>query len=136
MTQSGELSYRRVHRASRELLFDCLTQPEHLTRFWGPDGTTTPTSATGGPKWSPTRPMCRPHWPRRTLSAASRRACGVSRTTSSAFRPAERCQRSRLEFVVHRLVPQHAVCQRHQDALQHRMTAGERPGRDPSVVAC
>ena len=42
MTQTGEFTYRRVHRASRELLFDCMTQPEHLTRFWGPDGTTTP----------------------------------------------------------------------------------------------
>lgn len=42
MTQPGEFTYRRVHRASRELLFDCLTRPEHLTRFWGPDGTTTP----------------------------------------------------------------------------------------------
>jgi uncharacterized protein YndB with AHSA1/START domain len=42
MTQAGELTYRRVHSASPELLFDCMTQPEHLTRFWGPDGTTTP----------------------------------------------------------------------------------------------
>ncbi len=42
MTQQGELTYRRVLRASRELLFDCMTQPEHLTHFWGPDGTTTP----------------------------------------------------------------------------------------------
>jgi uncharacterized protein YndB with AHSA1/START domain len=42
VTQPGEFTYRRVHEASRELLFDCLTQPEHLTRFWGPDGTTTP----------------------------------------------------------------------------------------------
>jgi uncharacterized protein YndB with AHSA1/START domain len=41
VTQSGEFTYRRVHRASRELLFDCLTQPEHLASFWGPDGTTT-----------------------------------------------------------------------------------------------
>jgi uncharacterized protein YndB with AHSA1/START domain len=38
----GEFTYRRVHRATRELLFDCLTQPEHLVRFWGPDGTSTP----------------------------------------------------------------------------------------------
>jgi uncharacterized protein YndB with AHSA1/START domain len=37
-----ELTYRRVHRASPELLFDCMTRPEHLTRFWGPTGTTTP----------------------------------------------------------------------------------------------
>lgn len=37
----GQLTYRRIHRAPRELLFDCMTQPEHLTRFWGPDGTTT-----------------------------------------------------------------------------------------------
>jgi len=42
MNQAGEFTYRRVHRASPELLFDCLTQPEHLTHFWGPDGTTTP----------------------------------------------------------------------------------------------
>lgn len=40
--QPGEFTYRRVHRATRELLFDCLTQPEHLARFWGPDGTSTP----------------------------------------------------------------------------------------------
>jgi uncharacterized protein YndB with AHSA1/START domain len=37
-----EFTYRRTHRASPELLFDCLTQPEHLTHFWGPDGTSTP----------------------------------------------------------------------------------------------
>jgi uncharacterized protein YndB with AHSA1/START domain len=39
---TGELTYRRVHRASRELLFDCMTTPEHLTHFWGPTGTVTP----------------------------------------------------------------------------------------------
>jgi uncharacterized protein YndB with AHSA1/START domain len=38
----GELLYRRVHQAPRELVFDCMTRPEHLTRFWGPTGTTTP----------------------------------------------------------------------------------------------
>ena len=42
MTGPGEFTYRRVHRASRELLFECLTQPEHLTHFWGPAGTSTP----------------------------------------------------------------------------------------------
>ena len=42
MTQPGEFTYRRVHRASPALLIDCLTTPEHLARFWGPDGTTTP----------------------------------------------------------------------------------------------
>ena len=42
MTAPGELTYRRVHRASRELLFDCMTTPEHLTHFWGPVGTATP----------------------------------------------------------------------------------------------
>lgn len=42
MTDTGELTYRRVHSASPELLFDCMTTPEHLTRFWGPTGTTTP----------------------------------------------------------------------------------------------
>jgi uncharacterized protein YndB with AHSA1/START domain len=38
----GELTYRRVHEASRELLFDCMTSPGHLAQFWGPAGTTTP----------------------------------------------------------------------------------------------
>jgi uncharacterized protein YndB with AHSA1/START domain len=38
----GEFTYRRVHDAPRELVFDCMTRPEHLTRFWGPTGTTTP----------------------------------------------------------------------------------------------
>lgn len=42
MIQPGEFTYRRIHPASRELLFTCMTRPEHLTQFWGPDGTTTP----------------------------------------------------------------------------------------------
>ncbi|MBB5873529.1 uncharacterized protein YndB with AHSA1/START domain [Allocatelliglobosispora scoriae] len=42
MSETGELTYTRVHDASPELLFDCMTTPEHLTRFWGPAGTTTP----------------------------------------------------------------------------------------------
>jgi uncharacterized protein YndB with AHSA1/START domain len=42
VTETGELTFRRVHRASPELLFDCMTRPEHLTHFWGPTGTTTP----------------------------------------------------------------------------------------------
>lgn len=41
-TDLGEMTYRRVHDAPPELLFDCMTSPEHLTHFWGPDGTTTP----------------------------------------------------------------------------------------------
>ena len=39
---TGEMTYRRVHQAPPELLFDCMTQPEHLTHFWGPTGTSTP----------------------------------------------------------------------------------------------
>jgi len=42
MTDTGEFTLRRVHRGSPELLFDCMTTPEHLTHFWGPVGTTTP----------------------------------------------------------------------------------------------
>jgi uncharacterized protein YndB with AHSA1/START domain len=42
MTETGELTYRRVHAGPPELLFDCMTRPEHLTHFWGPAGTTTP----------------------------------------------------------------------------------------------
>lgn len=42
MTGTGELTFRRVHRGSPELLFACMTEPAHLTHFWGPAGTTTP----------------------------------------------------------------------------------------------
>lgn len=42
MTETGEMTHRRVHRASPELLFDCMTTPAHLVHFWGPVGTTTP----------------------------------------------------------------------------------------------
>ena len=42
MTETGEMTHRRVHRASPERLFDCMTTPEHLAHFWGPTGTTTP----------------------------------------------------------------------------------------------
>jgi len=42
MSQPGELTHRRVHAASAELLFECMTTPEHLAQFWGPVGTTTP----------------------------------------------------------------------------------------------
>lgn len=42
MTETGEMTFRRVHTASPERLFDLMTTPEHLTHFWGPNGTTTP----------------------------------------------------------------------------------------------
>jgi uncharacterized protein YndB with AHSA1/START domain len=42
MSEVGELTFSRIHEASPELLFDCMTTPEHLTHFWGPAGTTTP----------------------------------------------------------------------------------------------
>jgi uncharacterized protein YndB with AHSA1/START domain len=34
--------HTRVFEAPRELVFRCMTEPEHLTHFWGPTGTTTP----------------------------------------------------------------------------------------------
>jgi uncharacterized protein YndB with AHSA1/START domain len=37
-----EMTHRQVHHATPELLFTCMTTPEHLTCFWGPTGTTTP----------------------------------------------------------------------------------------------
>lgn len=36
------LTYTRVFDAPRELVFRCLLEPEHLTHFWGPTGTSTP----------------------------------------------------------------------------------------------
>jgi uncharacterized protein YndB with AHSA1/START domain len=38
----GELVYRRVFRAPRELVWRCLTEPAELTHFWGPRGMATP----------------------------------------------------------------------------------------------
>ena len=42
MNDGAELTYTRVFDAPRELVFRCLLEPEHLTHFWGPAGTTTP----------------------------------------------------------------------------------------------
>ncbi len=39
---ADELIYRRVLRAPRELVWQCLTEPAELTQFWGPRGMTTP----------------------------------------------------------------------------------------------
>ncbi len=41
-TNLGELTYTRVWEAPRELVFQCMTTPEHLTHFWGPVGVSTP----------------------------------------------------------------------------------------------
>jgi uncharacterized protein YndB with AHSA1/START domain len=38
----GELWFTRTFEAPRELVFRCLTEPEHLTHFWGPTGVSTP----------------------------------------------------------------------------------------------
>jgi uncharacterized protein YndB with AHSA1/START domain len=38
----GEVTYERVFDAPRELVFECMTTPEHLTHFWGPPGVSTP----------------------------------------------------------------------------------------------
>jgi uncharacterized protein YndB with AHSA1/START domain len=38
----GELTYHRTFKAPRELVFECMTTPEHLTHFWGPTGVSTP----------------------------------------------------------------------------------------------
>lgn len=39
---AAEVTFHRVHEAPASLVFACMTQPEHLTHFWGPEGTTTP----------------------------------------------------------------------------------------------
>ena len=38
----GEITYTRIMKAPRELVFECMTTPEHLTHFWGPQGMHTP----------------------------------------------------------------------------------------------
>ena len=42
MTETTELLITRIYNAPRELVFACMTQPEHLTHFWGPIGTSAP----------------------------------------------------------------------------------------------
>jgi uncharacterized protein YndB with AHSA1/START domain len=42
MSNTAELVITRVFKAPRELVFQCMTEPEHLTHFWGPVGVTTP----------------------------------------------------------------------------------------------
>ena len=42
MTQTAELVITRVFDAPRELVFACMTDPQHLTHFWGPVGVSTP----------------------------------------------------------------------------------------------
>ncbi len=41
-TQPDEVVYTRVFEAPRALVFQCMTEPQHLTHFWGPTGTSTP----------------------------------------------------------------------------------------------
>ena len=38
----GEVIITRSYDAPRELVFDCMTDPAHLTHFWGPVGVSTP----------------------------------------------------------------------------------------------
>ena len=41
-TKADELTYTRVFDAPRALVFRCMIDPEHLTKFWGPSGVSTP----------------------------------------------------------------------------------------------
>ena len=38
----GDIVITRFFDAPRELVFDCMTDPAHLTHFWGPTGVSTP----------------------------------------------------------------------------------------------
>jgi uncharacterized protein YndB with AHSA1/START domain len=42
MSDEAELTYTRVFDAPRGLVFRCMLDPEHLTHFWGPAGTSAP----------------------------------------------------------------------------------------------
>lgn len=39
---TGEVTHTRIFEAPRELVFRCWIEPEHLTHFWSPVGTSTP----------------------------------------------------------------------------------------------
>lgn len=38
----GTVTFTRSFDAPRQLVFECMTTPEHLTHFWGPIGVSTP----------------------------------------------------------------------------------------------
>jgi len=38
----GEVVFEHVHPAPRELVFECMTTPEHLAQFFGPPGISAP----------------------------------------------------------------------------------------------
>jgi uncharacterized protein YndB with AHSA1/START domain len=38
----GEVTLTRIYDAPRDLVFECMVTPEHLTHFWGPVGVNTP----------------------------------------------------------------------------------------------
>lgn len=40
--KTGELTIVRTYNAPRDLVFECMITPEHLTHFWGPIGVSTP----------------------------------------------------------------------------------------------
>jgi len=42
MASADELTYTRIFDAPRDLVFRCMIEPERLTHFWGPIGTSTP----------------------------------------------------------------------------------------------
>jgi uncharacterized protein YndB with AHSA1/START domain len=41
-SDTAELVYTRIFDAPRELVFRCMIEPEHLSHFWGPVGTSAP----------------------------------------------------------------------------------------------
>jgi uncharacterized protein YndB with AHSA1/START domain len=41
-TPADELRFTRTFDAPRALVFECMTDPAHLTHFWGPAGTSAP----------------------------------------------------------------------------------------------
>jgi uncharacterized protein YndB with AHSA1/START domain len=41
-TEPNELAFSRTFAAPRALVFACMTDPDHLTHFWGPVGTSAP----------------------------------------------------------------------------------------------
>jgi uncharacterized protein YndB with AHSA1/START domain len=42
VTMDEELNFTRVFEAPRDLVFRCMTDPAHLTHFWGPTGVSAP----------------------------------------------------------------------------------------------
>ena len=78
---ANELRFSRVFDAPRELVFRCMTDPDHLTHFWGPTGVSAPRAPHHGRR--PARRRVRDGDGQRRRRQRVPDACGLRRGAAS-----------------------------------------------------